>query len=224
MALARVKSVFTYASSSGGVTYYFDITLDAQGIMSVGNIRLSTGVTTCTLPDCVLRDINEAQGLVSQLVAESDADHGLVTFTGQTQQDVVIAPGILNNTDYRVSYITSDFITATTINKTTTGFTVLLASPYGTVAVPKTIAYEVLVATHQTGTMGGSVTFAAADLGIIQVTFPTAFTTADYRVLLEPEGFFEARVINQLKTGFQIQLGFTLAAPNTATVGYDVFV
>jgi len=216
--------VFTYASSSGGVTYYFDITLDAQGTMSVGNIRLSTGVSTCTLPECVLQDIAAAQALVSQLIAESDADHGLLTFTGQAQQTAVVAPGVLNNTNYRVAYVTTDPIFIQTINKTTTGFTTLLSVPYGSVAVPKTIAYEVLVATHQTGTAGGSVTFTAADAGIIQVTFPTAFTTDQYRVVLEPNGFFQARVINQLKTGFQIQLGFTLAAPNTAVVGYDVFV
>ena len=224
MALARTQAVFTYSSTTGGVTYYFDLVLDAQGIITVKNVRLSTGQSTCSIPDCVLKDIADAQAMVYQLVGESDADHGQLTFTGQTQQSAIIAAGVLNNTNYRVAYVTSDPIGVVTINKTTTGFTAVTSAAYGSPTDPKTVSYIVFVATHQNGTSGGEVVFTAADAGLKVVTFPTPFTTANYRVVLEPGGFFTARVINQTVQGFTIQLGYTLAAPDTATVGYDIFV
>ena len=224
MALARTQAVFTYSSSTGGVTYYFDLVLNAMGVITVQNVRLSTGQSTCSIPDCVLQDITAAEALVYQLVGESDVAHDHLIFTGETTQAAAIAAGVLNNTNYRVTYVTTDPIVITTADKTITGFNAVTAAPYGSHDHPKTVAYVVLVSTHQNGSSGGEVVFTAADGGLKVVTFPTPFTTVDYRVVLEPGGFFEARVINQTKLGFTIQLGFTLLAPNTATVGYDIFV
>jgi hypothetical protein len=223
VALSRQLSYFTFSSSSGGQAYYFDIAVDAQGLVSVRNIRSLTGPVTA-VPDSVVQDIAVAESLVTQLVAESQADTGNLVFTGQTERTATIAPGVLNNIDYRVVYTPPDAIAIKTQDKTTTSFKAVTAAAYGTPAQPKTVGYVVLVATHQTGTMGGEVTFVPADGGLKQITFPQAFSTDQYRVALEPYGFFPVRVIEQKKTGFKIQLGYTLQAIESVIVGYDVFV
>lgn len=226
MTLSRQQSVFTFNSSSGGVTYYFDIVVDAQGLITVRNIRSSSGTVDCSsgVPDALVDDITTAKTLVVQLVGETQADSGTVVFTGQTSRPVVIPPGALNNTNYRVVYTTVDGTVLTTENKTTVGFDAVTGFPYGTVLIPKTVAYVVLVKTQQASLTGGELTFTPADAGQKTVTFNPAFTTADYRVILSPQGFFPAGVISQTKAGFTVELGFTLPVGDTAVVGYDVFV
>jgi len=226
MTLARQQSLFTYASSSGGVTYYFDITVDAQGLISVGNIRSSQGSTDCStgIPDSVLDDMSDAKLLVQQLVAETSVDSGTVTFTGQTEMPVVVVPGALNNIEYRVEYTTSDGTVLATEDKTITGFNAVVGYAYGSVADPKTVTYVILVKTQQAGVTGGTLTFTPADAGLKTVTFASAFTTEAYNVILSENGFFKAAVISQTKAGFTVELGYTVPTGLTAEVGYDVFV
>jgi len=226
MTLARQQSLFTYASSSGGVTYYFDITVDAQGLITVGNIRSPQGATTCStsIPETVLDDIQAAKLLVQQLVAETSVDSGTITFTGQTEMPVVVVPGTLNNTNYRVAYTTSDGTVLVTEDKTTTGFNAVVGYAYGSVADPKTVTYAILVKTQQAGVTSGTLDFVPADAGVKTVTFATAFTTADYHVILSEEGFFKAAVTSQNKAGFTVTLGYTVPTGETVSVGYDVFV
>ena len=226
MSLARQQSVFTYASSSGGATYYFDIVVDAQGLVSVKDIRSPRGAvdSTTAIPSLVLDDIERAKTIVVQLVEETEVDTGSVVFTGQTSRPVVIAGGVLNNTEYRVVYVTPDGTILTTENKTILGFDVVAPAAYGTVAVPITVGYVVLVATQQSSTTGGTLTITDADGSTKAVTFATAFETDDYRVILSEGGFFKARVTNQTKTGFTVQLPFTVPTGQSVTVGYDVFV
>lgn len=226
MTLARQQSLFTYASSSGGVTYYFDITVDAQGLITVGNIRSNQGAVSCStgIPDTVLDDIQSAKLLVQQLVSETAVDSGTITFTGQTEQPVVVIPGALNNTEYRVAYTTSDGTVLITEDKTTTGFNAVVGFAYGSVADPKTVTYVILVKTQQAGVTGGTLVFTPADAGVKTVTFATAFVSADYHVILSEEGFFKAAVTNQTKAGFTVEIGYTVPTGLTASVGYDVFV
>jgi hypothetical protein len=51
-------------------------------------------------------------------------------------------------------------------------------------------------------------------------------STVNYRVLLEPRGFFDARVptATKLKTGFIVELGHVPPAGESVDIGYDVFV
>lgn len=227
MAMTRRQTCVTFASSSGGQEYLFDVVVDALGNVSVRNIRGPLGLIqdpVTQLPDSVVQDMNEARGLVSQQGAESDVVSGTLTFTGQTYQDVAIAPGLLNNTNYRVYFTTSDGMMFRAENLTTTGFRATAETTYGTVAVPKTVDWVVVVSTQQASVTGGTLTFAAADVGLKTVTFGVAFETTNYRVLLSPGGFFVAKVVNKTKTGFTVQLGYTLQAAETVTVGYDVFV
>jgi len=67
-------------------------------------------------------------------------------------------------------------------------------------------------------------TFQDFDMGQKTVTFATPFTTTNYRVILTPDNFYVARVINKTKTGFTVELGYTLVTGDTAEVGFDVFV
>ena len=226
MALSRQLSVFTWKSSSGGKDYYFDVSVDAQGLVSVKNIRSTQGAVDpgTDIPESVMDDIEAAKAIVRQLVGETDATSGTVTFTGQTSRDVTIPAGILNNSDYRVVYTTSDGVALTTESQTTVGFTVVAPFAYGTVPAPKTVGWVVLVKTQQASVVGGTLTFVFADAGRKTVSFSPAFTTANYRVVLSEMGFFKARVVSQTRGGFVVELGHTLADGETADVGYDVFV
>jgi len=225
MTLARQQSLFTYNSSSGGVTYYFDITVDAQGLITVGNIRSSVGTDDCSsIPDTVLDDIQAAKLLVQQLVSETSVDSGILTFTGQTEQPIVFVPGDLNNVEYRVAYTTSDGTILTTEDKTILGCNAVVDSAYGTVAIPKTVNYVILVKTQQAGVTSGTLVFLPADAGVKTVTFSTPMTTEDYHVILSEEGFFVAALTSKNKAGFTVQLGYTVPTGQSASVGYDVFV
>ena len=226
MALTRQQVVFTYNSASGGETYTFDIVVDAQGLISAKNILGPRGPIspTDTIPSSVLDDINTAKDTVNQVISETVVDTGTVIFTGQTSQAATVAAGVLNNTNYRVVYTTPDGTVLQTTGKTTTGFTAVAPTTYGSVAVPVTVSYEVLVATQQASTLGGTITITDADGGEVAVVFTTAMTSTNYRVVLTPNGFFTTRIINQLTTGFTVQIGYLLGAGESVTVGYDVFV
>lgn len=226
MTLIRQQSVFTYESSSGGVAYYFDIVVDTQGLISVRNIRAAYGATDCStsIPSYVLDDIERAKMIVQQQVAETSVQNGIVVFTGQVEQTVMIPAGILNNTNYRVAYSVSDATVLKTEDKTTTSFKIVAPCAYGSPTAPKNVDYVVLVSTQQASTTSGFLTFQDFDIGQKSVTFATPFTTDDYRVVLTPDDFSVARVINKTKTGFTVELGYTLLTGDTAEVGFDVFV
>jgi len=225
VALVLKQSVFTYSSSSGGQEYLFDIVVDEQGLVSVRNIRTATGVSCETeIPESVLADIQVAVDIVGQMLHETTVTTGTIIFTGQTFQDVAVVPGVLNNTNYRVVYTTPDGTPIHTINKTTSSFRAEVGIAYGSPADPKSVDYVVLVSTQQASTTGGTVTFTDADGGQKVVTFASPFSTTDYRVVLTPDGFFTARVLNKTTAGFIIELGYTLGVGQTADVGFDVFV
>lgn len=226
MALTSQQTVVTYSSTTGSVVYLFDIVVDAQGNVFVRNIRSPKGLIQdpyTPIPDSVLNDIEEAKGLTEQGMSETQVDSGTLTFTGQTQQTATIPAGVLNNTSYRVIYTTPDGTILQTTTKTLTSFIAVAPTTYGSVSDPKTVSYVVLVATQQASATGATLTFAAGE-SVKAVTFVTAFETDQYRVMLSPDGFFVPRVTNQTKTGFMIQLPFTVPAAETVTVGYDVFV
>lgn len=227
MALTRQQTVMTYASASGSQTYLFDVVVDAQGLISVRNIRSPLGLiidSLTSIPDSVLADMNDAKGITSVRMSESTADSGTIVFTGESSKAVAIASGVLNNTNYRVAYTTSDGMIIRTTDQTITGFTADVGAAYGSVAVPKTVSYTVLVATMQASVFSGTVTFVPADAGSKTVTFPVAQASTSYRVVTTVNGFFDVRVSSQLKTGFTLQLGYTIPTGGTAVVGYDVFI
>ena len=227
MALSRTQSVITYASASGGQSYYFDVVVDAQGLVSVRNIRGPKGLITdsiTSVPTSVMDDITEAKYTTTQLLHETQVVSGNIVFAGVASMAVVIAPGVLNNANYRVVYTTPDGTILRTTGKTATGFTAEAPAIYGTVLVPITVTYVILVATQQVSTTSGTVTLTDADGGSKAVVFTAALSTAAYRVVFSPNGFFTATATSKAKTGFTIILGQVLGAGQSVTVGYDVFV
>ncbi|MFA6234146.1 MAG: hypothetical protein WC824_08170 [Bacteroidota bacterium] len=90
----------TFSSASGLYTYYFDVAVDAQGLIQVRNIRSPNGPIDALngIPSSVLDDMEDAKGIVAQMLASGEAATGTVTFTGQISQSVSIAAGVLNNT------------------------------------------------------------------------------------------------------------------------------
>ena len=78
--------------------------------------------------------------------------------------------------------------------------------------------------TAQTSDLSGVMTLADTDGGSKTLTFTTPMSTTNYRVLLEPRGFFDARVSSKTKLGFTIELGHVPPAGESVDVGYDVFV
>ena len=225
MSLTRQQSTFTYASSTGGQTYYFDIEVDAQGLISVANIRSARGPVT-DVPESVMDDIQTAIDQVGQVVSETQVASGNIVFEGETYKDVTIGAGVLNNTAYRVVYSPPDGMAFKTLNKTTTGFRADAGVPYGSVLDPKTVGYVVLVSTQQTSATSGILTFTDADGGQKAVTFAQTFDTDTYRVIFSEGGFFKSRVLpgTKAKTGFTVELGYTLPAGGSVEVGYDVFL
>lgn len=229
MALTRVQSEFTYKSSTGGQTYMFDVVVDGQGLVSVRNLRSPYGLiqdSNTSVPQAVLDDIQAALEIVDVLQTETEVDSGNVVFSGQTTQAVVIPGGVLNNTNYRVVFTTPDGTVLVAEDKTTTGFNAVAATTYGAPADTKTVGYSVLVKTGQTSDLSGVLTITNADAGSLAVVFATPLSTADYRVVLEPRGFFDAHVpaATKLATGFIVELGHVPAAGSPVEVGYDVFV
>lgn len=224
MALMRIQSIFTYQSMGGGQSYYFDVVVDQQGLVTVKNIRGPHG--SCQeygspLPEEVTRDITTAVGLVRLLLSESSVVGGTVSFTGQTSRPVVIAPGLLNNTNYRVYLSPNEGGFLTVENKTIGGFDVVAASAYGSSADPKDVSWDVFVSTAQASVFGGTLTFPSGSVSQV-ITFPSPLTTDSYRVLLSPSDFFLARVSGKTKFGFTVDLGHD-PSPGSVTVGYDVF-
>jgi len=223
--LARVQTVITYSSSGGGEEYLFDIVIDAQGLVTVRNIRGPTGSPCSTgLPDIVVDDIQEAKETTLLLVGETEVASGTLIFTGQTEQTATIPPGVLNNTAYRVLYTPPDSTQLRTENKTILDFDAVVGVAYGSVIDPKSVDYSVLVSTAATSSTSGFVTFTAGDASQKAVAFSSAFDTTAYRVLLSPDDFYPVRVINKAKTGFTIEIGIGLQGAETVTVGFDVFV
>ena len=229
MALSRIQSVHTYSSSSGSQEYLFDVVVDAQGLVSVRNIRTPNGGICdpyTALPSAVTDDMKTATELVLLLQSETEITSGNLSFQGETSLPAVIAPGLLNNTNYRVVFTTPDGTLLEAAAKTITGFTATAAAAYGTVANPKVVSWSVLVKTGQTSDLSGVLTIADTDAGSKAIVFATPLGTTAYRVLLEPRGFFDAHVptATKLKTGFTIELGHVPPVGTSVDVGYDVFV
>jgi hypothetical protein len=229
MALTRVQSEFTYSSSSGGQAYLFEVVVDSQGLTSVRNIRSPYGLiqdSNTQLPQVVLEDIQAALEIVSVLQTETEVDSGNVVFSGQNTQPVVVPGGVLNNTNYRVVFTTPDGTVLEAQSKTTTGFDVVASTVYGAPADTKTVGYSVLVKTGQTSDLSGVLTISDVDGGSKAVVFASPLSTANYRVVLEPRGFFDAHVptVTKLATGFTVELGHVPALGDSVDIGYDVFV
>jgi hypothetical protein len=126
MAVSLVQSEFSYKSSSGEESYYFNVVLDSSSVVSVRNMQTPNGLiqdSYSSLPQAVLDDIQTAIGQVEDLVAQTSASNGIESFDIETSKDVTFDTA-MSNTNYRVVFSTEDFILVRVISKTITGFTI----------------------------------------------------------------------------------------------------
>jgi len=132
MALTRSQSVFSYQSTQGSHIYTFDVVMDGQSNVSVRNIVTPYGLlmdTTNSLPEAVLDDVRSAIDQVENLVAQTSAINGTLTFASESTKTYTFATAF-TSTDYRVYFDTDDFIDVRITNRSLTGFTVELSSTY----------------------------------------------------------------------------------------------
>lgn len=134
MAITRTQTSFYYQSTQGAQVYHFTLLLDQSGNLSVSEIQTPSGLTLCesrlsTVPSEVLEDIQIAIGQVRDLMAQTSAINGQLTFSNQSLQSYTFSSN-LNNTNYRVVTSVGDFIQTRITNKTVSGFTVETSTTY----------------------------------------------------------------------------------------------
>lgn len=134
MALESVVFDFTYRSGSGsnGTYYFFTVSRDQAGRITVKNIQTPTGriIDSQTgLPQSVTDDIQTAIAQVEDFVAQTSAVNGNLSFVAETSQSVSFAVPFAS-TSYRVVLSTADFIPTRITSKTLTGFTVEVGVTY----------------------------------------------------------------------------------------------
>ena len=144
MAATLVQTNFYYQSSQGAQIYHFTLVLDQSGNLAVSEITTPTGLTICestssVVPTEVLDDIQIAIGQVRDLMAQTSAVNGQLTYASETSQSFAFVTNF-SNTNYRVTISVSDFLQTRITNKTVSGFTVETSTPY-----TGTIGFDVFV-------------------------------------------------------------------------------
>jgi hypothetical protein len=123
-------------------SWMFTIDVNQDGSCGVSSIKSPNGSicdSTTQIPGCVLDEINAAKAEVENILAQSSAVNGTLTFTDETSQSIVFATPFAN-TSYRVYVTLEDFIDWRITNKTTTGFDIELNVTY-----TGTVQYDVFV-------------------------------------------------------------------------------
>lgn len=142
MALTRIQSNFTYRSGVSPTFYYFTISLDQFGNVSVKDIESPQGRivdSQTSIPQSVTDDIQTAIQQVGNFVAQTSAVNGQLSFVAETTKTVTFVTPMVG-TGYRVVFSTQDFIPVRVISKLTTGFTVSVGVTY-----TGTVGYDVFV-------------------------------------------------------------------------------
>lgn len=142
MAYTRIQSDFTYRSGVSPNYYYFTISLDQAGNVSVKDIESPTGQiidSNTSIPQSVTDDITAAIAQVENFVAQTSAVNGQLVFAAETSKTVnFVTP--MAGTTYRVVFSPQDFIPVRVTSKSTTGFTVSVGITY-----TGTLGYDVFV-------------------------------------------------------------------------------
>ena len=123
-------------------SWMFTIVVNQDGTCGVRDIKSPNGLlcdSMLQLPGEVLDEINAAKAEVENILAQTSAVNGTLTFTDETSQSIVFATPFAN-TSYRVYVTLEDFIDWRIVNKTTTGFDIEL-----NVTSTGTVQYDVFV-------------------------------------------------------------------------------
>jgi len=131
----RTEASFSYIvriSDPCTPVWSFTIVVNQDGTFGVRDVRTPNGSlcdSTTQIPGDVLDQINAAKADVENILAQSSAVNGTLTFTDETSQSIVFVTPFAN-TDYRVYVTLEDFIDWRITNKTTTGFDIELNVTY----------------------------------------------------------------------------------------------
>jgi len=123
-------------------SWMFTIDVNQDGTCGVSSIKSPNGSicdSNTQIPGCVLDEINAAKADVENILAQSSAVNGTLTFTDETTQSIVFATPFAN-TNYRVYVTLEDFFDWRIVNKTTVGFDIELNITY-----TGTVQYDVFV-------------------------------------------------------------------------------
>lgn len=132
MALTSLLTERSYRSDAGGQIYHFTVRLDQNGVSSVREVRTPTGLIRDSLtgiPGPVLDDINTAIQQLEDLVAQTSAVNGILTYADENSQSFTFATPFAN-TEYGVVPTLPEFIGYRVTNKTTTGFDLELSTDF----------------------------------------------------------------------------------------------
>jgi hypothetical protein len=141
----RIESSFTYQvriADPCNPSWMFTVVVNQDGTIGIRNIKSMHGGICDSLtqiPQEILDEINAARADVENIVAQSSAVNGTLTFAAQTEQSIVFATPFAN-TAYRVYVTLQDFIDYRITNKTTVGFDIELNVTYS-----GTVQYDVFV-------------------------------------------------------------------------------
>lgn len=133
MSSQRVRSEFIYKSvTSTAETYYFTVSVDTEGNLSIRNIQNPAGLivdSMSALPQEVITDISDAFAVVRDLLSINSRINGEITFTAQTSVTVDL-PEAMANTNYMILLDCADFVLFRVTAKTTTTFVVGSSTTY----------------------------------------------------------------------------------------------
>ena len=131
--LTRIESTFTYRSFFGkNQVYQFTIVVNQNGTFGIRNIQGPYGLIVdaqTQVPAPVWDEMQAALGQIKNILAQTSAINGTLTFNAETTQSVTFAIPMVNTT-YRVHLEVPVFIGAVVSNKTTTGFDVVTGITY----------------------------------------------------------------------------------------------
>ena len=112
MALTLIESAFTYRSEQGGEIWQFTIVNNQNGTQGIREVVGPFGLvrdTQTQIPGNVLEDQATAIGQVENLLAQTSAVNGILTFAGETSKTVTFSTPMVNTT-YRVVLSVEDFV------------------------------------------------------------------------------------------------------------------
>lgn len=131
----RIESAFTYRIRLDDPCkpfWEFTLVVNQDGRIGVRGIKSPFGSicdSTSQIPEAVLQAITDSKEEVQDILAQTSALNGTLSFVDQTSTSIVfVVP--FTNTSYRVYVSLGDFIDYRITNKTTTGFTIELNVTY----------------------------------------------------------------------------------------------
>jgi hypothetical protein len=222
---SKVETVYTYKTSLGTNNYHYDIVVDSNGKLSFRNVRGPKGLiadSRTALPQEVIKDMQDAMSIVASYQSSISLYTGQIIFEGDMYKDVPLPDGTVASSNYHVAFSTPDGVSLNSEDLTVTGFTAVAPFEYGSEEEPIEVDFSILAPVLPTTEYSSSVTFTSVTGSTQNITFTNALNTSKYHVILNPRDFFSAYVSNKSKTGFTLNLSYSVPVGENAVIDYDI--